>query len=75
MEMSASKTFADLKRDLASRLGVDAAAIKIFKDDKFKQPLIGRDADSLTKLGLKNGAMLHVSNQQAQMTQLPPPPK
>ena len=36
VEISTSKTFADLKKDLATRLGVDAAAIKIWKDDKFK---------------------------------------
>lgn len=64
-----------MKNEIASRLGLDASTLKLFTDNACRKPLGGRDADTLTKIGLKNGDMLHVSNQNAQITNLPPPPK
>jgi hypothetical protein len=36
---------------------------------------VGRDTDTIAKVGLKHGDMIHVANQGATMTQLPPPKK
>lgn len=76
VEIQLGKTLLDLKTDLAKRLGLaNASVVKLFRDDKFKQPVAGRDSDQIGRLGLKNGDILHVANQGTVMTQLPPPPK
>ena len=63
IEVKASSACKDLKADLAQRLGVaDPKYLQLFKDQAKKQPVNGRDADTIQKLGLKNGDMLHVGN-------------
>ena len=52
---------------MASRLNIPAKQIKLFKDQTLKQELKGRDTDLLSKLGLKNGDMLHVGNQDVEL--------
>jgi hypothetical protein len=75
VEIGVTKTLNDMKADLAKRLGLpSAAAVRLFKDDKCRQPLGGRDTDRMNRLGLKNGDILHVAGE-TQMTALPPPPK
>ena len=43
----------------------------MFKDQGLKQALLGRDTDTIAKVGLKHGDIIHVANQGATMTQLP----
>ena len=46
VEIESTQTLKELKDDLARRLNIDSAgAVKLFKDDKFKKPLAGRDTD------------------------------
>ena len=46
VEIAPTKTLLDLKADLAKRLGLaNPTIVKLFKDDKFKKPLAGRDTD------------------------------
>jgi len=52
---------------LESRLNIPAKQIKLYKDQTLKQELKGRDTDLLSKLGLKNGDMLHVGNQDVEL--------
>ena len=52
---------------MESRLNIPAKQIKLFKDQTLKQELKGRDTDLLSKLGLKNGDMLHVGNQDVEL--------
>jgi len=65
IEMDPSQTIAVLKAELAKRLGVSAATIKMFSDQALKKAVSGRDSDSLTKAGLKNGDIIHVNNEAA----------
>tara|TARA_B110001450_G_C17512397_1_gene436970 strand:- start:550 stop:792 length:243 start_codon:yes stop_codon:yes gene_type:complete len=63
IEVKGSSAFKDLKADLASRLGVaDPKYLQLFKDQAKRQPVNGRDTDTIQKLGLKNGDMLHIGN-------------
>jgi hypothetical protein len=62
VEMKSDKLFKDLKEDIATRLGVEAASLKMFKDQALKQPLVGKDTDTLAKVGLKHGDIIHVAN-------------
>jgi hypothetical protein len=40
-----------------------------------RKALVSRDTDTIKKSGLKNGDMLHINNKDAQIVNLPPPPK
>ena len=62
VEMNSSKPFKDLKEDIAKRLGVPESSLKMFKDQALKQALVGRDTDTLAKVGLKHGDIIHVAN-------------
>jgi len=75
VEMKPDQTVQDLKTEIANRSGVDVKTLKVFTDQAMRKALGGRDTDSLTKVGLRNGDMLHVANQNVTMTNLPPPPK
>ena len=68
--MKPTQTVSELRKELATRLGVDAKTLKIFTDQTMKRALAGRDTDTLTKAGLKNGDMLHINNKDAQITQI-----
>jgi hypothetical protein len=71
VEINSGKPFKDLKEDIAKRLGVAENTLKMFKDQGLKQALLGRDTDTIAKVGLKHGDIIHVANQGATMTQLP----
>lgn len=75
VEIAASASLAELKSQLATRLGLEAKTVTLYTDQAMKKALSGRDTDSLTKCGLKNGDMLHVRNEGATMTQLQAAPK
>ena len=70
VEMKSTQTVSELRKELATRLGVDIKTLKIFTDQAMRKALAGRDTDSLVKAGLKNGDMLHINNKDAQITQL-----
>ena len=53
---------------MEKRLNIPAKQIKLFTDQALKKELKGRDADNLTKIGLKNGDMLHIGNQTVELT-------
>jgi hypothetical protein len=40
----------------------------MFKDQALKQALIGKDTDTIVKVGLKHGDIIHVANQDTTMT-------
>ena len=67
VEIEKSKTLHDLKTVLSERLNIEAKQIKLFTDDAMKKPLAGRDTGSIQSLNLKNGDILHVGNQDANM--------
>lgn len=71
IEMPKTNQYKDLKAEIAKRLNLDPASLKLFKDQAFKQPIRGTDRDTLERAGLKHGDILHVSNAGTQMTQLP----
>ena len=73
--MNPDQTVKDLKAEIANRSGIELKTLKVFVDQGMRKPLGGRDTDTLTKMGIKNGDMLHVANQDVKMTNLPPPPK
>jgi hypothetical protein len=62
VEINSGKPFKDLKDDIAGRLGIPAANLKMFKDQALKFGISGRDSDSIAKLGLKHGDIIHVAN-------------
>lgn len=65
VELKSNQTISELKQELAKRLGVNAATLKMFTDQAMKKAVNGRDTDTLVKAGLKNGDMLHVNNKDA----------
>jgi hypothetical protein len=75
IEIPQTNTFKQLKAEIAGRVGVDAAALQLFSDQQMRKEVKGRDGEQLVKLGLKNGDMIHVGNQDTTMTHLPPAPK
>jgi len=44
----------------------------MFSDQAFRKAIRGGDNDTLSKVGLKHGDMIHIANKDAVMTQLPP---
>ena len=70
VEMKSNSSVAELRKELATRLGVDAKTLNIFTDQAMRKALAGRETDTLSKAGLKNGDMLHINNKEAQITQL-----
>ena len=62
IEIKSSAKMSELKQEIANRLGLDAATIKMYSDQAMKKAVAGRDTDLLSKAGLKNGDMLHVGN-------------
>ncbi len=67
VEISASANLHELKTELGNRLSIPASQIKLFTDQGLSKPLTGRDTASLQSLKLKNGDMLHVGNQDANL--------
>jgi len=53
---------------LEKRLSINAAKIALFKDEKLTQPIKAAGTVTLAKVGLKNGDMLHVGNQDVELT-------
>ena len=70
VEIGTSQTIYDLKTILSERLSIPAKKINLFTDDACKKPLSGRDTASIQSLKLKNGDILHVGNQDANMASL-----
>lgn len=62
---------AELKTEIASRLNLDAKTVTLCLDQAYKKKFSAKDSVSIAKAGLKNGAMLFVSNQGTQMTAIP----
>ena len=62
VEIEKTANLHDFKTILSERLSIPAKQIKLFTDDKMKQPLAGRDTSSIQSLNLKNGDILHVGN-------------
>lgn len=63
LEMNKQQSFDDLKTEISKRLGIDKKTLNICKDQAYKKKLTGKDTDTLGKLGLKNGDMLYIANQ------------
>ena len=70
VEIGLSQTVFDLKTILSERLSIPAKKINLFTDDSCKKPLSSRDTASIQSLKLKNGDILHVGNQDANMASL-----
>merc|ERR1712076_73456 len=68
VEISTKLSYFDLRQELERRINIPAKQIKLFTDQALKKELKGRDSDSLAKIGLKNGDMLHVGNQTVELT-------
>ena len=75
IEMATTATVAELKQEVAGRLGLDPKTIKIFMDQAFKKAMPGKDTETLQKAGLKGGDMLHINNADAQIANIVTAPK
>ena len=56
-----------IPKQLEKRLNIPAAKIALFKDEKLTQAIRAVGSATLTKIGLKNGDMLHVGNQDVEL--------
>ena len=75
VEINSNKQFKDLKDEIAGRLGVQSNSLKMFKDQGLRQPVTGKDTDTIAKVGLKHGDIIHIANADTKMQNLPPPKK
>ena len=71
VEIAPSKTIADLKVEIATRLNIDAKTVTLCQDQAYKKKFAVKDSVTIAKSGLKNGAQLFVSNKGTEMTALP----
>ena len=62
VEISSAKSVGELKNEIAGRLGLDAKTVMLCLDQGYKKKFTAKDNVSVAKAGLKNGAMLFVSN-------------
>ena len=74
LELPPTTTMAQLREQIADRLGLDSASLKMFSDTTMKKALVGRDSDPVGKC-LKNGDMVHVNNEGATIAHLKQQPK
>ena len=67
VEIGKTQTLHQLKTELRGRLSIPEAKLKLFTDQALKKPVAGRDTASIDSIGLKNGDILHVGNQDAEL--------
>ena len=67
IEINLSSTLHDLKTELSQRLQIDTRQLKLFKDEAMRQPVNERDTATIQSLKFKNGDILHVGNQDANL--------
>ena len=67
VEIASSQSLFQLKQELSGRLSIPPKTIQLFTDQGLKKPVPGRDTQSLKAIGLKNGDIIHVGNQDAEL--------
>ena len=45
-------------------MAIDKMQLKLYKDQQFRQAIVGKDTDSIVKVGFKNGDMIYVANKE-----------